>query len=275
MKKSIPFLILFFSTACIAQGFNINLFKQSTSQILIEETVTKGLFIVESSYQFEDTTGQRFGLDSLPYFNRKEQVGCLLDENIVVPITFFQPWQEDDMAKQYMDEYRPVLHEVKIRAIENSEVKSVDSTLLKDTTNLWEGYTAVHKQEVQGFMIDTTSGNKDGWLVFISADHPNTQCIHKPIEDVQLGEQIVTVPSELSEVIGGVYVVPVVERVGQIIFKLCGVIRPSKGGRQLTIMFPFVNRDYKEQLISKTKKGKLIPIAAEEKPGKKLRSKRH
>lgn len=243
-----------------AQGFSINSFFRSSCQQLIEDAVQDGLYIVESSYLLEDSTGQRFGLDGKPYFNRMRYAGFAMNGGDIIPSEAFRPWLGDAEFAPYKETYKPVLYGVNLRAKNDTAFHSIESLAFKDTVQLWDGYIVARKKEIKGFEPDTTIGEKDGWLVLLGSDDADIRCMQKSIEVTEAGKQTVEVPSELSALIGGVYVVPVVEKVGQITFQLCGVVLPSQGGKQLTICHPFVGKNYSKELNPASKGGKLQPI---------------
>jgi len=259
--KIISFLILC-SSVCCAQGFKINSLLRSGNQQIIESAVKDGLFVMESYYQLEDSTGQRFGLDGKAYFNEMEYAGFAIDGFAVVPEKVFKPWKEDNSVNQYLDAYKPVLYEVKMRNIQDSVATSIDSLSFGDTIRLCTGYIAMQKKEVQGLAIDTARGDKDGWLI-LAVKNNNTvsmQCIRKPVPVESNEEQVLEFPTAFSTVLGGIYVVPEVERVGSVVFKLCGIVQSCEGGNRLTVLFPFVSQNYANRLKTASKGGKLHPI---------------
>lgn len=265
MKKRILIFLSFCSTMCLSQGLNINSLLRSSSQQLIEDAVQNGIYLIQSSYQLEDSTGQRFGLDGQPFFNRLEYFGCILNGGIIIPDEAFRPWQEDQEIKQYIDSYKPVLYEVNIRTLKDSIFHSMDSLAFKDTVCLWNGYVAARKKNIQGFEIDTTAGNKDGWLILIDYDDYAITSIHKSVQIISEGKQIIEVPTALPKILGGVYVVPTVKSIGQVTFQLGGIVLPADGGKKLTILYPFLGKNYAKQLNPISKGGTIQPIKVDDK----------
>jgi hypothetical protein len=265
MKRNILFLIvcLFGWNVCAQDFFSAyDQYIKSTNQQLIEDAVMSGIYLVETSYQLEDSTGQRFGIDGKPYFNRFERVGFAMNGAIVLPSHVFQPWVKDVSVNQYRNDYKPVLLDLKMRNWQDSVFHPIDSMNIHDTISLWDGYVAARQKGVAGFTVDTEAGSKEGWLILVMNKNkkPTLQCIRKPIQIDSIGEQTVEVPSSLQNVMGGVYVLPVIEGVGRITFKLCGVVAPAANGNRLTVMHPFVGKDYTERIGGVSKGGKLQPV---------------
>lgn len=252
----------------ICQAQNLSTFSRmlkSNNQQLIEDAVKDGLYLFETSYQFEDSTKQRFGADDKPFFNRLTFVGFALNGGVAVPQQVFKPWEGDELAEPYLELYNPVLYEVKVRAWQDSVLHPIDSFAITDKVKLWEEYGAVLKKKFIGLDVDTTAGEKDGWMVMvINPENPQLQCTRKELRIDSIGEQRVDAPSSVQEVLGGIYVQPVVERVGRINFRICGVLMPMKKGNRLTIVHPFVGKDYNKEL-NKAHVGKLQPVKNETK----------
>lgn len=262
MKGRLLFILLLIGTVSYAQSISFNTLMRSSNQQLIEQAVEKGISLIETSYQLEDTTGQRFGIDGKPYFNRFVRVGFAMNGAIVLPSHVFQPWVKDASVNQYRNDYKPVLLDLKMRNWQDSVFHPIDSMNIHDTISLWNGYVAARQKGIDGFTVDTEAGNKEGWLVLVLKENkkPTLQCIRKPIQIDSIGEQTVEVPLALQDVMGGVYVVPVMEGVGHITFKLCGVVAPAANGNRLTVMHPFVGKDYTGRIGGLSKGGKLQPV---------------
>ena len=258
-----------------AVELDIDALLRSDNQELIKNAVQGGLYIVESSYQLEDSTGQRFGMDGKNYFSRVDNIGFVIDNGIVVPDDVLKPWRTDESFNHYANTHKPVLHEVSLRLINDSTSRTISSEKTSNMIALWKGYVGIQDNTITGFSVDTTIGVKDGWMVLLY-DHgeKNIRCIRKQISIDSIGEQRVTVPSDLRRVMGGIYVVPKVYSAGQIIFMLCGVVLPTKGGKQLTILNPFVGTDYSE-FMKPISVGKLQPIVDESTAQKKERNRRN
>ena len=273
MKKFILFVFAFSAVLCNAQGFSIQTMMRSSSQQLIEEAVQGGLYVVESSYVLEDTTGQRFGLDGNSYFNRLSYAGFALKGGVIIPAAAFSPWGEDPSFEPYKNAYRPVLFGMNIRMIGDTASLSIESLAFKDTISLWDGMIAARKSDIAGFAVDTTSGEKDGWFILIEKEKNTILSIHKAIAISSQKPQRVNLPYNIANVLGGIYVVPQVEGVGKVCFRVCGIVPPSEAGKQLTVLPAFLGNDYSKQLNPSIKGGKLQPIALQaekQKSSKKL-----
>ncbi len=249
------------TTLCFPQRLDFNSLLKSPSRQIVEEAVQEGLFLVESSYVLQDSTGQRFGLDRKPFFNRFDYVGIALNGGTIMPSNALSPWSNDEQFKPYRDSHTPVTFEIKMRPVKDTVFLPIEEMDYKDTVALWDGYIIARKKDMKGFILDTTSGKKEGWLVLITDENSAIQCIHKPILIDGADTQQIEVPSSLPKVYGGIYVEPVVEGIGQISFKLCGIVLPSDGGKKLNIQFPFRGNDYSEKMKPSLKGGKLQPIA--------------
>ncbi|MBQ7258916.1 MAG: hypothetical protein IJS57_03110 [Paludibacteraceae bacterium] len=263
MKKIILLVSAFAAVLCNAQGFSIQTMMRSSSQQLIEEAVQGGLYVVESSYVLEDTLGQRFGLDGNPYFNRLSYAGFALKGGVIIPTATFSPWGEDPSFEPYQNNYRPILYGVTIRMMKDTVAHSIESLAFKDTISLCEGFIAARKNDIVGFETDTTSGEKDGWFILIEKEKNTILSIHKSISISSNETQRVNLPYNISDVLGGIYVVPQVEKVGHVAFQICGIVLPSEAGKQLTLLPAFLGNNYAKQLAPSLKSSKLQPIVAQ------------
>ncbi len=248
----------------------------SANQQLIEEFVGNGLFLLRQDYQIKDTaTGKYYGrggdvFGSIYALGIKLQGGyCLSDRGV-------RPWEYDEHFNDYRKGYIPVMYKTYRRELTDTAMTGCPQWGDKRMRELLLGkfsYVADSLFGGDGFETDLTAGRKKGWLVWVVSKKaiaeaaPQTSvsyAIYRKELDIRdgAGEYVIDAPSVDQKVWGGIYVVPVQTAVGQITFRLVGVV--DRWGDQWIVFTPF------EKLLSPVSvvsdgKSMLTPVEREEK----------
>lgn len=235
--------------------FNMDSFS-TTSQILIENSVKKCLFITKQSFQIQNKkTKEVFGLGGKEVFGVSYTIGIKTYDGFIISDEALNPWKYNQKYSKYAPDYTPIKC--------NSEYSEVsDSSIYRSLTfennpevlgdSLF--YSVATKSfENNGFEIDTIASEKNGWLVWIYSK--NGQNYDESTElnyiisrqtyivdhETKCIKENIIVPKTNGQILGGIYIVPDYGY-GKIMFKLCGVLfEQDKKWNLLTPFFTYKN----------------------------------
>ena len=147
------------------------------------------------------------------------------------------PWLYDVNFDKYKNDYTPVLFQALYSGLEetatynlldyeyNEKEVVVDTAVYRFMSNTFDG---------KGFILDNTTGKKDGWIVWIIAredsnSEDNIQLdfliYRKEITISKNGQSFeADKPEGKLNILGGIYVVPTFKEIGIIEFQMCGVL---------------------------------------------------
>lgn len=213
----------------------------SANQQLIEEAVQKGLFIVRQSYQLEDTVAETpayYGREGKPYFGQMYSLGVRLNGGYAVDGRLLTPWTEDGHFDEYRNstQYRPVISQTVYRNIEEITYQPL-AFRRESRDTLGKGSVLLVKDSLfpEGFSLWEEEGICKGWIVLAVGEKPLSES-----DSVRLSLMIyrteikreadkvlyeIKSPSTTLSVAGGIYVFPVVTAVGQLDFRLAGLVQ--------------------------------------------------
>ena len=239
--------------ALLPIGVNAQFYK-SANQQLIEDAITGGVVIVSQSYQLEDTvTHQKFGRYGRPEFGKGYSVGVRIQGKLIVSRSVVEPWNNDPNFERYRNSHVPVRYKRTIREYSDTIVNEkivqnecIDDLYKSELFTVQDSTIRVN----QGFHLDTMSGNKNGWLIWVVSDEPieKSDSVHNESlmiykSDLLFGddERVVNIksPSTEKNVWGGIYVTPQQTSVGQVTFYLSGIIQ-YKGNDVWCVVSPFI-----------------------------------
>lgn len=247
MKRFLVILFFTFSTYQIMHAqLGVNLFG-SVNQQLIEDAVARGVLLVRQEYQLEDTvTLKRYTWDNQPEFGSSVSFCVLTENGYVISDKAIQPWEYDARFTQYRDsQYRPILSKTYCRTVKDSVYRAVGML------NLSQHQPLANKKWMRisdslfndkGFVLDSTVGEKDGWIVLLTADDPSqidstelSLVIYRHKLTVEAGVEQQDIPSVATQrhVVGGIYIEPQYRGIGEIVFALNGVLVHEEDSWQL------------------------------------------
>lgn len=275
MKKLLIILILLMPFFAGAQIFKM---MTTPNQAIIKDAVNGGIFIVAQHYQLEDTvSGQRYGRNGGNNFGCSYSLGIKLNNKLCLNIDAIAPWEQDDNFNRYRGAYRPVCTETTYKELNDSTFStlSIDYNCIDEIADsaLYE-ITDTATFDGLGFECDSVAGQKEGWLVWLVADKPITSADSVMSTDMiitryQLSASAqdriheVNKPSTVKHVWGGIFVVPQQTAIGQLTFRLCGIMQKTDNDNwQITTPFTNdLNRVFKQNKI------KLIPDMTSDEDG--------
>lgn len=225
----------------------------SPNQQLVEDAVRNGVFVISQQYQLKDTvSNEYFGRGGRQEFNTMVSVGIKLKGGYVYSDKAEHPWKYDSDFERYRGRYMPVICKTEFRELEDSVLtENVDFLRTGSETLVPSRFyfkTDTRCFGDKGFVPDGTAGEKNGWCVWVLssgdtieatvADSVEYLIFRKTLEIVSDStECYIDAPSTKKNVLTGLYVNPVRTDVGQITFKLVGIM--DKKGDSWRINLPF------------------------------------
>lgn len=252
MKKLIATLALLSTLATANAQFSFTK-SISVGQTYVEKAIADGIIVVRQSFQIADKDGERYGFRGKNEFGISYTLGIKVHDGLIINDKAVRPWDYDSNFDKYRGKYSPLLYQCSYsptaEAADYQELDCAnaeawcDSTVYHVGTDLFGG---------QGFTLDTTTGVKDGWVVWITADKGADRDQNAAIEVVAIRNSKVEVetPDQAiaigqltteSDIIGGFFLVPAFTGIGTMEFHLCGIIVPADGKYELRC--PFVGME--------------------------------
>ncbi len=213
----------------------------SANQQLIEEAVQKGLFIVRQSYQLEDTAAETpayYGREGKPYFGQLYSLAARLKGGYVIDGRLLTPWAEDVHFDEYRNstQYRPVISQTAYRNIGEKTYQPLGFRV-ENRDTLEKGSVLLVKDSLfsEGFSLWEEEGICKGWIVLAVGEKPLSESdsvslslmIYRTEINREADKSLyeIKAPSTALSVVGGVYIYPVVTAIGQLNFRLVGLVQ--------------------------------------------------
>ena len=233
-----------------AQLLDFNI--KSNNQIFVETALRNAFSTLQQSYQLNDTVRHEvFGSEGNDYFNIVKYVCIRTQGGIIVNQDALKPWEKDKDFNAYRNKYKPVVFRSALTHGNNGKSVLVlnDTISAKNTQLIDKSTLLIYKDSTlnEGLVCDTTSGKKQGWLVWVlKDDHANTDSLsfisYKKdiLVEMEKGLSALEPPHTQKSIWGGVYVVPKRTAIGQITFQLVGVV--SQKDKSWTLVCPFLKQ---------------------------------
>lgn len=215
---------------------NLNLFS-SAGQKFVEQAVTDGILLLRQDYYLLDsTTNIKYGWNNQEMFSSVYSTAIHVGNRYFVSDYFVHPWQADSRYLQFQDT-------VLIPTISQTHQRKLTDTIWTKQSYDISSLTAIKDSclymldslqlPAPGFNLDTTSGNKEGWLVWVVT--PDTLMNDKsPIEIITYKHSLtiepqtylyeIPKPTFTKQIIGAFYVIPHVPQVGLLEFQMGGIL---------------------------------------------------
>lgn len=214
------------------------IFVKSSSQQFIEDAVHEGILLLRQEYQLEDTTTmKRYTWNKQPDFGSALSLCVIAEDGYVTTDRALRPWEYDAKFDKYRDSvYRPIRTDTYVKSIRDKSWRPVGSMnpAAERPLAVDEWKTAddslFHRK---GFIADTLPGEKDGWLIWLTASEPDTieseqltlvSYRHKLDLKAEAGTFEIPAPTTQRHVIGGIYAVPAYPGIGRIELRLVGIV---------------------------------------------------
>lgn len=240
MKKVIVIIGLLIACSMgYAQMPNVSMV--SGAQKFVEDAVKNGLLIVNQKYCLVDDNMRQFGSENRDFFGQTISVGIKVNNGYLVDLKAVAPQKFDPNFEAYADRYSAKIKKTEYCMIGDSLLKPLPYSVCEIDT-LVADKLFFSKNNVfgnNGFVVDNSNGEKVGWIVWVLSDGSNysVQLIRKNIRFMD-GTTEYNVEKlnvfDNKTIVGGVFVVPQNTAIGQVTFKLAGVV--GKIGEQWIVM---------------------------------------
>ena len=213
------------------------------------DAVQPALSIVRQQYRLE-RNGDFFGRQNKPFFAETYSLGIKISGGTILHRSVVFPWENDTDYQRIngSGKYNPTYFRSMQRSVMGGEWKAVELELGTQYIAPFTSDSLLYKHTDAtadfGLPIDETAGLKQGYMIWAysntnlkdSAMQVKFQQSELKIETKTDGKAISVKPDNLSNVLGGIFIVPQVERAGYIKLLLVGVAaRNPQGGWLLKI----------------------------------------
>lgn len=209
---------------------------KESAMAAVSEAVRPALGIVRQQYRLK-RDGDYYGKNRMPYYGESYAVSVKVAGGLIFTKEVVFPWEYDaDYAKvNETGKYTPVRFISKQRNLSDSIYKDVDLEIGSQYTQLVNNDSLLYKQWDSksdfGLMIDDSEGEKDGYMIWVYTNtNPQDSAMILELKQTSMTIKAcvdstiqVMNPQNSEKVLGGIYVVPVVERMGHIQLQLVGV----------------------------------------------------
>ena len=206
------------------------------------DAVQPALSIVRQQYRLE-RNGDSFGRQKKPYYGETYSLGIKISGGTIVQRCVIFPWENDAdyLRVNSSGKYEPAYFKSLQRSVRGGDWTAIELEL---GTQYMAPFTADsllyrHTDATAdfGLPIDDAAGSKQGYMIW-AYSMTNTrdsamQVKFQPNElqiEVKADGKPINVKTDLNNVLGGIFVVPQVERAGYIRLLLAGVAAKNKQG---------------------------------------------
>lgn len=235
---------------------------KSTGQKITESAILGSCVVVKQSYQIKNKkTGIVYGRNGRDEFGKSYSIGVKTDAGLVLIEKAIKPWLYDVDFKKVKDDYDPLIFLTEVGEIVSDAKVSYSACPIsighQQPNGAWVANVSVNSPNILG--IDTELGQKDGWLVWYTADNINSndstalsvQSVNRKIEANEEGVDIdVEAPIGAGTPVGGIYVCPFYEGNGRVVYKLTGII--IQNDNKWVLRTPFVGYFYEKSSSENT-----------------------
>lgn len=239
MKKVLfAFLLIINGTACAAQSLLGEYLKEVGYEgqpgSLVIKGISSSLSIVRQQFRLE-RNGKYYGKNNMPFYGETYSLGVKISGGEIFQNQVFRPWvfDTDYMRVNQAGKYKPVYFWSFQRAINDSVFKPVEMELETEYVRPVNSDSLIFMhtdaQSDFGLNVDETAGKKTGFLIWAYASSMNDSAMQVslrqlPLQIVTYKDSLIEVnPEDSDKILGGIYVVPVIEKAGVIRLRLVGV----------------------------------------------------
>lgn len=248
-------LIVFMLSVIPLSAQRLDNWIKTNNQQLIDRALDGAFVKINQSYNLCDTVNDKhYGRNDKDYFSIIPFIGIETERGLLFPTATLMPWNADKDFNEYEGQYKPIVYESKLSLLNstNKSEKILDSIISGDKVTERLSLFNDSIQSAKGLLVDTISGEKDGWLIWLTTDEDIVEndslkiiSIKKEIEVPADGKFITIETPEVSGTIyGGIYVTPTQTGVGQLTFTLTGVMVLDE--EEWKIDFPFITAPKQE-----------------------------
>ena len=151
-----------------------------------------------------------------------------IEGGIMLPDQAVRPWEYDPNYSKYRDKYNTVPYQISFQKSEGKIVLDSIDVKVCNAQNLFYSIKDTLVANGEGFKIDSSDGEKDGWIIWLTEENDsiNTFLVFKKKIEFKPNDNVYEVeqPNTMKRILAGIYVVPSYEAIGIVSFNLCGIL---------------------------------------------------
>ena len=237
---------------------------------IISDAVAPALTIIRQQYRLE-RGGEYYGKNKRPFYGETYTLGVKVSGGTIIQRGVVIPWENDPDYHRVKQggKYKPAIYWSLQKSLSDSIWKTVELELGSQYVSPIDRDSLLYRHADAmsdfGLPIDETSGKKKGYLVW-AYSNTNIQDSTMQVSLRQVSHQIETSadsvyysvsPKDAEKIIGGIFVVPVIERAGYIKLQMVAIASENKEGNwKLDTLTKQANEPIKTNEPSKKEKGK-------------------
>lgn len=227
---------------------------KSPSVSIVEFAIQDAFCIIEQSYQLEDKkTNQRFGRYGNEVFGKDRTLAIKIGDGILFNQRVLEPWEYDENYSRYRETHQPIPYHTSIIELDDSikRIAISEDNLLKKT----DPFVLLRDSiSMKGLRIGQYHAPVEGWFVWIHSDKEindyHDSCtisysIYKKCIEFHEQETSykVDTPQNIQNIWGGIFIIPEQTEIGQITFKVGGVLLYSNDSSSWNLISIYENTD--------------------------------
>lgn len=210
---------------------------------IICDAVAPALTIIRQQYRLE-RGGEYYGKNKRPFYGETYTLGVKVSGGTIIQRDVVIPWENDaDYHRVKQDgKYKPALYWSLQRSLSDSIWRPVELEIGTNYVSKIDRDSLLfrHADAMSdfGLPIDETPGNKKGFVVWAYSNNVKDSTMQVSLRQVshQLETSSDSVYYNIStkdenKIVGGIFVVPVIERVGYIKLQIAGIATKDKKGK--------------------------------------------
>lgn len=241
---------------------------QAQSQLLktvnldfLSEALSPAVRVVRSTYLVANADlSQKYAAKNDSVFGRDYSVAFIVPGGIVIPESVLLPWASDSKFNTYRDNpaYQPYLHDRTMALLAPDALYQpleIEATLGEEVPagNSSSPLRIVSVESIDPCMAletmvpaETTRGFAVWYIVLPDTDIDSTTALNVKIESVNVDFNAYGSPATINraytrgEILGGLFVVPIIESPGLVRFKVGGFLVPGSRADEKWQVFPAI-----------------------------------
>lgn len=226
------------------RGQSLQKLLTTDNQRMVVDAIAPAFSIIKQEFQLlDETTGQKYNLDSLSYFGYSDALCVKLKGGFLTSKRVVTPWDYDENISSY-PEYKPVLSDL---AEFDQKNESWNKLIHKRYSNVeevaWSEKVIVRDTlfASKGLEIDTVEGRKEGWLIWIY--RYGDRLSFKPIrQTINVSDTLrvipVIQPVDEQDLLTGVMLSTEMTEIGVIRFRLVALVEKFAEGWNAICLLP-------------------------------------
>jgi len=211
---------------------------------IISEAVAPALTIIRQQYRLE-RGGKYYGKNKRPFYGETYTLGVKVSGGTIMQRGVVIPWENDAAFHRVKQggKYKPAIYWSLQKSLSDSIWKTVELELGTQYVSPIDKDSLLfrHADAMSDFGLptDETSGPKKGYMVWAytnsevndSTMQVSLRQVSHSVEDSTDSIYYSVSPKDADKVIGGIFVIPSIERVGYIKLQMAGVAVKNKEGK--------------------------------------------